>query len=362
MHVRRAIRGKRPWYCALVRFSIVLLAIGYLLAMAQNAPVDSEHLYHFGDEGVTPPHPRSKPEPEYTKAARDSHIQGTVGLEIIVDERGKVAGIQLLSPLGFGLDESAEATISRWTFDPATKDGKPVKMVATIDVNFKLLSTDFDEKAERKRVELNEALQTIKRKGRGDSTKAIESIRKLAQNHFPPAMYLEALLLEDGVLVPKEPDRSLDLLLRAADARFAPAMYEVGKRYVEGRGFPPDPTKGVQMIDDAAALGDKSAQFDMGLRYASGNRVPKDDERAMRYFRYCAAQAVAVCEFNLGDMLLGRTRRKQRDTIEAIAWLELASDHGVKQAAPLLAKELPLLTPKQTAWVEDLKSHLVKKP
>ena len=40
---------------------------------------------------------------------------------------------------GLGLDEQAVAAIMRWKFNPAQKDGAPVAVMATIEVNFKLL-------------------------------------------------------------------------------------------------------------------------------------------------------------------------------------------------------------------------------
>jgi len=41
--------------------------------------------------------------------------------------------------LGLGLDEEALKAISQWKFQPAAKDGQPVAVQATIEVNFRLL-------------------------------------------------------------------------------------------------------------------------------------------------------------------------------------------------------------------------------
>jgi protein TonB len=38
-----------------------------------------------------------------------------------------------------GLDEKAIEAVRQWRFRPATQDGNPVEMVATVEVNFRPL-------------------------------------------------------------------------------------------------------------------------------------------------------------------------------------------------------------------------------
>jgi hypothetical protein len=63
--------------------------------------------------GITPPRLLHKVEPEYSPDARADHIQGTVVLQLAVDEKGRATGITVISPLGFGLDERAQAAVER---------------------------------------------------------------------------------------------------------------------------------------------------------------------------------------------------------------------------------------------------------
>ena len=46
---------------------------------------------------------------------------------------------KLMKSLGFGLDESAaETVINEWRFQPGTRDGVPVDVIADIEVPFRL--------------------------------------------------------------------------------------------------------------------------------------------------------------------------------------------------------------------------------
>ena len=52
---------------------------------------------------------------------------------------GLAHNIQVMNPLGLGLDEQAVAAVTQWKFKPGTRDGQPVTVQATIEVNFRLM-------------------------------------------------------------------------------------------------------------------------------------------------------------------------------------------------------------------------------
>src|SRR4051794_6197773 len=89
--------------------------------------------------GVTAPTLLFKKEPEYSEEARKAKYQGTVSLYIEVDPSGKATNIKVVRSLGLGLDEKAMEAVRQWKFKPGYKDGKPVTVAATIEVNFRLL-------------------------------------------------------------------------------------------------------------------------------------------------------------------------------------------------------------------------------
>lgn len=92
-----------------------------------------------GRGGVSAPVPLYKVEPEYSEEARKARFQGTVVLEIVIDERGYPTNFRFLSTLGLGLDQKAVEAVRQWRFRPGMKNGKPVAVVARIEVNFRLL-------------------------------------------------------------------------------------------------------------------------------------------------------------------------------------------------------------------------------
>ena len=88
--------------------------------------------------GVTNPVPIYRPDPEYSDQARKARHQGTVMLELVVDENGAPTQIRVSQSLGLGLDEEAIKAVSKWRFKPGTRNGKPVKVVAVVAVGFHL--------------------------------------------------------------------------------------------------------------------------------------------------------------------------------------------------------------------------------
>jgi protein TonB len=95
-------------------------------------------VYRVGG-GVTSPVVLSKKDPEYSEEARKAKYQGTVLLSIEVSASGTASNIKVVRSLGLGLDEKAIEAVKQWKFKPGYKDGKPVTVAATIEVNFRLL-------------------------------------------------------------------------------------------------------------------------------------------------------------------------------------------------------------------------------
>jgi protein TonB len=94
-------------------------------------------VYHVGG-GISAPQAVATPDPEYTEEARRSKTQGTCVLWLIVDAAGKPRDIKVIHGLGYGLDAKAIDAVRQWRFQPALKDGRPVDVQISVEVDFKL--------------------------------------------------------------------------------------------------------------------------------------------------------------------------------------------------------------------------------
>lgn len=73
--------------------------------------------------------------PSYPWSARAARVTGTVVVQVIIDEKGKVrAARALFGPLE--LRETAVSAAYKWQFTPTVKDGVPTETVGTISFNF----------------------------------------------------------------------------------------------------------------------------------------------------------------------------------------------------------------------------------
>jgi protein TonB len=77
-------------------------------------------------EATKMPLPQGRCFGKYTDEARAAGIEGTVVLDLIVGEDGRVRDVQVVSGLANGLTEAAVAALRDCRFSPGEKDGKAV--------------------------------------------------------------------------------------------------------------------------------------------------------------------------------------------------------------------------------------------
>jgi TonB family protein len=107
------------------------------LSASPAKPAKAKARRPYDWHGITPPQPlNAPPPPPLTGIAEKLGIGGTVALEVTIDESGKVQQPEIYRPVGFGLDEQAIATVTKWMFKPAINDGKPVPIKMIIEVDF----------------------------------------------------------------------------------------------------------------------------------------------------------------------------------------------------------------------------------
>jgi TonB family protein len=86
-----------------------------------------------------PPSILFKTEPEYSEEARQAKYNGSVSIQVIVDQDGFPTNLRVVHPVGLGLDEKAMEALKQWRFNPALRDGRPVPFQATVEITFRLL-------------------------------------------------------------------------------------------------------------------------------------------------------------------------------------------------------------------------------
>lgn len=102
----------------------------------------------YGKSGNHQPHPQQanstpivvlwKPLPTYTAQALQRHVQGHVTLRVRFTASGHVQVLNVVSGLGYGLDQRAEIAAEQIRFKPATQDGRPVDAVRIIRITFQM--------------------------------------------------------------------------------------------------------------------------------------------------------------------------------------------------------------------------------
>ncbi len=75
--------------------------------------------------------------PQYSPEAMRERLQGTVRVEALIDEQGRVADARIFKSLPL-LDESALAAARQWEFTPTLLNGQPVPVIVMLDMHFTL--------------------------------------------------------------------------------------------------------------------------------------------------------------------------------------------------------------------------------
>jgi protein TonB len=80
----------------------------------------------------------SKVDPSYPPHAVRMQAEGSVVLEIVIDETGSVTDVQVVRGLAFGLSEAAAEAVRHWRYRPAQGPSGPIASRKTVRVLFTL--------------------------------------------------------------------------------------------------------------------------------------------------------------------------------------------------------------------------------
>src|SRR5262249_42944662 len=122
------------------RSSIGTRAMVALAAIALIAPLSafqSQGPYKVGN-GVSAPKIVFKVQPDYTDDAKSAKIEGSVLVQAVIGADGGIRDMEITKHLEPSLDANTLVALAQWKFQPGMKDGAPVDVSVTIEVNFKL--------------------------------------------------------------------------------------------------------------------------------------------------------------------------------------------------------------------------------
>lgn len=77
-------------------------------------------------------------DPAYTEIARRARLEGVVILRAVISRQGVVRDIEIVRPLGLGLEDAAVKAVQGWRFEPATLRGRPIDVIYRVTVRFSL--------------------------------------------------------------------------------------------------------------------------------------------------------------------------------------------------------------------------------
>src|SRR5262245_9737722 len=109
--------------------------LGLVLALAAACCAQDQPKKVSKTEGLNAA--TTKVQPDYPSMAKQLKIEGAVELEAVVSENGAVEKVNIVSgnPV---LTRPAADALKKWKFAPFTADGKTVKAVVPVSLNFKM--------------------------------------------------------------------------------------------------------------------------------------------------------------------------------------------------------------------------------
>lgn len=117
--------------------TVFVLALCVSAALAAAAPLQEKAVDENG-KPIDVPKLVKKVNPAYPAEAKKEKVMGAVVLEILIDQKGKVAEAKAVKSVDDRLSKAAIDAVKQWEYEPAKVEGKPVKVKASVTVMFRL--------------------------------------------------------------------------------------------------------------------------------------------------------------------------------------------------------------------------------
>jgi TonB family protein len=132
----RAVFGDRKFYSLSLSMPNLNSAGGsWVVRFAPLKPESGAVDPPSGD--LSAPSAIRKVDPAYPQELMRQNVGGTVILFGIIHEDGTVGSVRVLRSVDQRVDQFASAAITKWRFQPATKNGAPVDVEATFSIPFR---------------------------------------------------------------------------------------------------------------------------------------------------------------------------------------------------------------------------------
>ncbi|NBZ88808.1 caspase family protein [Stagnihabitans tardus] len=187
---------------------------------------------------------------------------------------------------------------------------------------------------------------------------AEQRMRSLAEEGDPRSMLGLAYIAQNPNDSRYDPKLALDYMTRAAAAGEAEAEFELAKIYEQGLGVPPDPKRALELYQAAADQGFADALNDLGFLYFQGGLglVP-DQAKGIEYFQKAAALRHPEAMFNMAGMIDGGFLR-DKGPKDAAAYLYDSLRAGSADVLNQLTTNAEAFSPKTRVELQKiLKEH-----
>jgi len=179
---------------------------------------------------------------------------------------------------------------------------------------------------------------------RKDAVKAVQWLRRSANQGYAPAELLLGSAYDEGTGVHQDDNEAITWYQRAADQNYALAKFMLATKYEFARnGLSRDHDKAEQLWKESveplsveAEKGEVLAQCDLGLAYLYGWGIKKDNTEGFKWLRKAAEQGHPMGEGVLGIAYHAGWGDVPPNDDEAVKWLQKAAEQNVHEAQYVL--------------------------
>ncbi|MBP6824272.1 MAG: energy transducer TonB [Acidobacteria bacterium] len=116
----------------------------------------------LAETGVERPFFFQRIKPDYTEQADLANVTATVELEAVFRADGTVGEVEVVKWAGFGLDESAVATVKKLRFKSAERNGKKLTLKGLVRYNFRRPQAQADQTQDEKKEEIERLKRSLR--------------------------------------------------------------------------------------------------------------------------------------------------------------------------------------------------------